>query len=247
MVTINLLVEAGNAKPGPALSQQVGPLGINLGKLIADVNKASEKFRGMKVPVEVIVNPETRDFKINVKTPPTSELIKKELALQKGSGDAKLKVGNLAIEQAIKIAKVKKENMYVSSFKACLKSVIGTCSSLGVLVEGKEPKELIKEVDSGMHSEVIERQITEVSTEKKKRLAEQLKVVQERVAKKLAEEKAAAEAEKAKKVEKAEEVKEGEEVAEEKKVEKGEKTKMTEVKKEKEIKEEKPKEEKKKK
>ena len=93
---LKLLVEGGNAKPGPSLSQQLGPLGINLGKLIADVNKASEKYKGIKVPVIVEIDPVTKTFTVSLKTPPTSELIKKELALAKGAADSKAKIGNFA-------------------------------------------------------------------------------------------------------------------------------------------------------
>lgn len=171
---LKLLVEGGNAKPGPSLSQQLGPLGINLGKLIADVNKASEKYKGIKVPVIVDIDPSTKTFTVSLRNPPTSELIKKELALVKGAADSKAKIGNLALEQAIKIAKSKQEDMLVNSFKEAVKSVVGTCTSLGVLVEGKEPKDTIKDINAGKYDSIINTQVTEVSAEKTKLLEKQL-------------------------------------------------------------------------
>ena len=174
---IKLLVEGGNAKPGPSLSQQLGPLGINLGKLISDVNKASADFKGMKVPVLIEINPDTKEFKITVKKPPTSELIKKELGLEKGASDSKIKVENLAVEQAVRIAKEKQDDMLTTSFREAVKNVISTCTSLGVLVEGKEPKEVVAEINKGAYKDIIDQKITEVSPEKKKILREQFEKV----------------------------------------------------------------------
>jgi large subunit ribosomal protein L11 len=84
---VKLIVEGGNMKPGPAVSQQLGPLGINLGKVIQDVNDSTAGFKGMKVPVKLDVNPKTKEFLIEVSSPPVSELIKKEINVKKGSGN----------------------------------------------------------------------------------------------------------------------------------------------------------------
>lgn len=206
---IKLLVEAGNAKPTPALSQQLGPLGINIGKLIGEVNKASQKYKGMKVPAIVDIDPETKSFKILLKKPPTSELIKKELGLEKGAKDAKIKVANIAIEQVIKITKEKQEDMIVNSFKEAVKNVVGTCTSLGVLVEGKEPKEIIKLIDEGNFDELISNEVTELTEEKKRRLEKQFERIKAVIEKKIkaeeAEEKAKEEAKTEEKQEKSEE------------------------------------------
>ena len=84
--------------PGPALSQKLGPLGINMGQVIQKVNDATKNFKGMKVPVEIDVNPITKNVEIKVFSPPTSELLKKEISVEKGSGaQDKIKVGNLSI------------------------------------------------------------------------------------------------------------------------------------------------------
>ena len=66
-------------QPGPAVAQQLGPMGINLGKLIEDVNKETAGFKGVKVPVEIDVDGKTKKYVINVFSPPMAELIKKEL------------------------------------------------------------------------------------------------------------------------------------------------------------------------
>ena len=86
---IKLIVEGGSMKPGPAIAQQLGPMGVNMGKVISDVNSATSGFKGMNVPVELDVNPKTRTFDIVVLSPAVAELIKKELGIERGSGEAK--------------------------------------------------------------------------------------------------------------------------------------------------------------
>ena len=147
-MNIKLLIEGGDMKPGPAIAQQLGPLGLNLGKVISDVNKETQNFKGMKVPVELNVNEKTKQYTIFVSSPPTSELLKKELKLEKGSHDHKnISMGNASIEDVIKIAKIKHPNMLEKNIKNAVKSILGTCASVGILVENKNPNELIKEVN----------------------------------------------------------------------------------------------------
>ena len=170
---IKLLVEAGDMKPGPALSQKLGPAGINIGKVIQDANKATASFKGIKVPIEIDVDIKTKNFIINVFTPPVSELLKKEVGVEKGSGQhKKINVANAAIEQIISVAKTKMPGMLCKEFKSAVKSVVGSCVSLGILIEDKNPKEIEKEIDAGRYDKEISAQITEVSDDKKKSLQE---------------------------------------------------------------------------
>lgn len=201
MPVIKLIVEGGAMKPGPAVAQQLGPLGINLGKVIQDVNTATAGFKGVKVPVEIDANPKTKNFTIKVFSPPVAELIKKELHLEKGSGQPHdTKVGNMAIEQIIFIAQTKLPNMLAKNIKAAVKLVVGSCVSLGVLIEDKSAKDIEKDIDAGIYDSEISSGRTEVSADKKKHLAEsfaKVKVQQEAKAKaaeaaKLAEEAAKA-------------------------------------------------------
>ena len=73
--------------PGPAVAQQLGPMGINIGQVIADVNTATSEFKGVTVPVHLTVDSKTKEISIKVLSPPTSELIKKELKIEKASGE----------------------------------------------------------------------------------------------------------------------------------------------------------------
>jgi large subunit ribosomal protein L11 len=169
MPIIKLLVDGGAMKPGPAVAQQLGPMGINMGKVISDVNSATGEFKGMEVPVQLDVDPKTKSYSIKVMSPAVSALIKKELGVDLGERK-KLQVGNFAIEQVISIAKQKKGNMLAGDFLGALKSVIGSCMSMGVLIETKDPKEILEEIDEGKYKEEIESQKTEVDAEKAKKL-----------------------------------------------------------------------------
>ena len=160
-------------KPGPAVAQQLGPMGVNMGKVIGDVNEATKSFKGMKVPVELDIDEKTKDFTISTSSPPTSELLKKELNLEKGTADHKKnKVGNASIEDIIKIAKVKHPNMLEKDLTAAVKSVLGTCSSIGIFVENEEPNLLIEQVNEGKFDKEINEGKTETSEEKRKSLNE---------------------------------------------------------------------------
>ena len=224
---VKLIVDGGNMKPGPTVSQQLGPIGVNLGKVIEEVNKATAGFKGMKVPVEIDVDTKTKEFTISISSPPVSELIKKELKLEKGSREAsKIKAGNLAIEQVISIAKIKLPNMLAKDLKAAVKLVLGSCVSLGALVESKEPREVTEEVNSGEYDEEISEEKTQVDAQKRAELDKffaEVSAKQEEAIKAEEEAKAAEEAAKAEVVpaegEKVEEKKEGEEDKKEEKVE----------------------------
>lgn len=176
---IKLLVDGGEMKPGPAISQKLGPLGINMGKVIADVNKATAEFRGIKVPVILDIDSKTKSFTVNVSTPPTTELLKKEAGIMKGSPQPdKIKVANISIEQIIKIAKIKQKQMFTDNLKATVKAVVGSCVSMGILVESKNPKEVIEEIEQGKYDEVISQGKDTPEQEKLEKLSKDFEQVQ---------------------------------------------------------------------
>lgn len=180
---IKVLVEGGKAVAGIQLGSKLGPLGINIANVLAEINKKTAEFKGMKVPVEIEVNKD-KTYTIKVGSPPTSELVKKELNLEKGSPTPNTnKVGNLAIEQVIKIAKLKQASMFVNTPKEAIKSIIGSCSSLGVLVEGKTPQKINPEIDKGIYDTEILAEKTSISQEKLQKMQSQLTKVQEELKK----------------------------------------------------------------
>jgi len=148
--TIKALVDGGKASAGPPLGPALGPLGVNIMQVINTINEKTKNFVGMKVPVKVIVDPKTKNFEIEVGTPPAASLILNELGSEKGSGAPSThKIGNLSIDQAIKVAKMKDQNLLGKDLKQKTKEIIGTCVSIGVNVEGKKPQEIQKSIDNG--------------------------------------------------------------------------------------------------
>jgi large subunit ribosomal protein L11 len=197
---VKLLVEGGQMQPGPTIAQQLGPLGLNIGNVIADINKATKSFEGTKVPVELDINVKTKTYDILVSLPPVAELIKKELSLEKGSGESnKVKIANASIEHLIKVAQTKLPNLLAKDLKAALKLVVGTCTSLGIIVENKTPLEIQRDIEEGKYDKEIKSISTKPSPEKLQSLAEyfaQLSTKQEQLKKAEAEAKAAEEAKK---------------------------------------------------
>ena len=150
--TIKALVDGGKASAGPPLGPALGPLGVNIIQIVNAINDKTKQFEGMKVPVKVIVDPKTKKFEVEVGTPPASSLILNELKLEKGSGaPSTKKVGNLTVDQAIKVAKMKHSNLLGKNLKKKTKEIIGTCVSMGITVEGKKPQEIQKAIDEGTY------------------------------------------------------------------------------------------------
>lgn len=173
--TIEILVEGGKAKADASMAQKLGPMKINIQDVLKTINEKTGSFNGMRVPVKVIIDTETKEFSITIGTPPISELIKKELNLQKGSSfPNKDKIANMGIEQVIKIAKMKESSILHNSLKSVVKTVIGSCNALGVLIEGKESRDANKDIDNGKYDNEINNQSMNISDDKKKKLAKDL-------------------------------------------------------------------------
>src|SRR3989344_1188428 len=81
--TVDALVEGGKASAAPPLGSSLGPLKVNIGQVVAQINDKTKDFKGMKVPVKVIVDTEDKTFTITIGTPPASQLIMKEIILNK--------------------------------------------------------------------------------------------------------------------------------------------------------------------
>ncbi|MGD2249968.1 MAG: 50S ribosomal protein L11 [Candidatus Methanofastidiosia archaeon] len=145
--TVDALVDGGQATAGPPLGPALGPLGLNLNQVIATINERTKDFDGMKVPITLVVDPETKEFEVKVGTPPVSALVKKELGIDKAAQTpGEETVGDITMEQVEKVARIKIENMLSYTEKNAVKEVLGTCVSMGVTVEGKDPREVQKEL-----------------------------------------------------------------------------------------------------
>jgi large subunit ribosomal protein L11 len=154
MKTIDAIVEGGKATAGPPLGPALGPLGVNAGQVVAKINEATKDFAGMKVPVKVHVDPKDKTFTIEVGSPPTAEIIKKEAGIEKGAGNREAPAGDISLEKIARIAKAKKNSLSRGA-KETLKEIVGTCISMGVTIGGRKAKEVMKEIEEGRHDSVL--------------------------------------------------------------------------------------------
>ncbi len=153
---VEALVNGGQATAGPPLGPALGPLGVNVLAIVNKINEVTQDFSGMKVPVKVSVNTETKEFEVSVGTPTTSALLVSELGVTKGSGVPNTeKIGDLTMEQVMKIARMKRADVLGRDMKAAVKEVLGTGVSMGVTVLGKDPREIQKEIDEGKHDALL--------------------------------------------------------------------------------------------
>jgi large subunit ribosomal protein L11 len=153
---VELLINGGQATAGPPLGPALGPLGVNVVMIVNKINELTKDYAGMKVPVKVAVDPETKAFEVTVGTPTASALIVSELKIEKGSGTPSTqKVGNLSMEQLVRIAKLKRLELLSQTLKLSAKEILGTCVSMGITIEGKDPREVQKEIDEGKHDEIF--------------------------------------------------------------------------------------------
>jgi large subunit ribosomal protein L11 len=159
--TVKLMVEGGAATTGPPLGPALGPLGVNAAKVVEQINKVTASFRGMRVPVEVVVDPATKQFEVTVGSPPTSALLIKALGVEKGGG-AKDLIGDLGLDQVIEVARAKQNGLLAKDLKAAVKEVVGSCQSLRVSIQGLTPKEMTEAIAKGVLDDYISGKTTEM-------------------------------------------------------------------------------------
>lgn len=148
-VVINGLIEGGKATGGPPFGPALGPLGVNVNAIIAEINAKTKAFEGMKIPVKVTVNPGTKGFTVDVGSPSTSALILKELGIAKGAKSKEEVAGNITLEQVKKIAQAKDASLYGNTLADKVKQVLGTCKSMNITCEGEGAMQIIAKIKNG--------------------------------------------------------------------------------------------------
>ncbi len=153
---VEALVNGGQATAGPPLGPALGPLGVNVLAIVNKINEITQDYSGMKVPVKISVDTDNKEFEVTVGTPTTSALLVSELGVTKGSGTPNTeKIGDISLTAVVRIAKVKAEDVLGNDLKAAVKEVLGTGVSMGVTVEGKDPREVQQEIDEGKHDALL--------------------------------------------------------------------------------------------
>ena len=118
--------------------------------MVDEINEKTMVFRGLTVPVRIECDPETKQFEIFIETPSTASLLLKEVGAEKGSSASlEKKIGDLSLDQVINVVKAKKDKFLEKEFKFAVKTVLGTALSVGVTVEGQDPREIQKRIENG--------------------------------------------------------------------------------------------------
>jgi large subunit ribosomal protein L11 len=132
---IKLQIPAGKANPAPPVGPALGQHGVNIMAFCKDYNARTASMAGTIIPVEITVY-DDRSFTFVTKTPPTSDLIKKALGIEKGAANTgKQKVGELTRAKLREIAQVKSKDLNVNSIEAAERLVEGAARSMGVEVK----------------------------------------------------------------------------------------------------------------
>jgi len=132
---VKLQIPAGKATPAPPIGPALGQKGINIMQFCNEFNQRTKDQEGIVLPVIITVFKD-KSFTFEIKTPPVSELIKKTLKIEKGSGEPnKNKIGRLSKKQLQEIAEKKMKDLNADSLEAAMKIVEGTARSMGVEVE----------------------------------------------------------------------------------------------------------------
>lgn len=158
---IDTLVEGGKATPGPALAPKLSMMKVNIQEVFKKINDKTKDYSGMKVPVKIVIDKKSKEIEIEVGTPPATSILKKEMGIElakiteeeKTAG--KTSAGNLTMEQIVKVARMKQDDLLAKNFKNAAKTIVGICASMPVTVEGKKPKEVLKEIDEGKYDHLL--------------------------------------------------------------------------------------------
>lgn len=133
--TMKLQIPAGQATPAPPLGPALGQAGIQIGEFVNQFNEATKDMGGDLIPVVITIY-EDRSFDFELKSPPASFLILKEMGIEKGAGDILNEdVGTLTRAQAKNVAERKMEDLNAHDMDAAIKIIQGTARSMGIDVE----------------------------------------------------------------------------------------------------------------
>ncbi len=155
---IRAQIEGGKASPSPPLGPAIQQVGLDVAKVVEDINKATEQYKGLTVGVSIIVDLDTMSYEIDVKLPTTTSLLLNAVGSEEPSGDpANKKIGDLSLEKVIEIALIKKKDLTAKTLEKAVKTILGSAATIGLTVEGKDPKEVSKEIDSGAYKDIFDK------------------------------------------------------------------------------------------
>ncbi|MCC6034982.1 MAG: 50S ribosomal protein L11 [Desulfurococcaceae archaeon] len=156
--TLKFIIEGGKATPGPPIGPALSPYKVNVVEVVNAINNATKDYEGLPIPVEVTIDTDNRKFEVKVGIPTTTALLMKFAGAKEPTGDpAHKKIGDVKFEDIIKIAILKKEQLSAKTLKSAVKTILGTARAVGVTIEGKDPREVVRLIDQGFYDELIKR------------------------------------------------------------------------------------------
>ncbi|MBN2335708.1 50S ribosomal protein L11 [Candidatus Bathyarchaeota archaeon] len=148
--TFNFIVNGGKATGGPPIGPALGPMGVNIMAIVNKINEETSEYDGLPVPVDVIIDTDTKQYTVKVGMLTTFALISQATGISKGSGTPNTEyAADLSFDQLIGIAKKKRQGIYAANLKTAVREVLGTCQSAGVTVEGRHAKEVQDAIKAG--------------------------------------------------------------------------------------------------
>ncbi len=132
---VKLQVEAGKANPAPPVGPALGQHGVNIMAFCKDYNDRTSSQAGSIIPVEITIY-EDRSFTFITKTPPTADLLRKALGVDKGaSNSGREKIGKISRDKLREIAQLKAQDLNATSIEGAERIIEGTARSMGVEIE----------------------------------------------------------------------------------------------------------------
>ncbi len=141
--TVRVVIDGGKATPAPPLGPQITMLGLKAPEVIKKINDQTKNFEGMKVPVEIEVDKTTKEYKLNVLMPSVAQLLIKAAKIEKGFSDRKSSA-SVSFADVKKIATDHAKYSLGKGEDKLVNEVLGSCVSLGLKVDEKDPREFIK-------------------------------------------------------------------------------------------------------
>ena len=133
--TVKIQISAGKATPAPPVGPALAQYGINMSEFCQRFNDATKEQIGFTIPVEVSIY-EDKTYTFKVKSPLASELIKKAIGIEKGSGTPnKTKVGKITRAQLKEVAKKKLSDLNTKDIEKAMKIIEGTAQNMGIEIE----------------------------------------------------------------------------------------------------------------
>jgi large subunit ribosomal protein L11 len=154
--TFSFIVNGGGASGGPPIGPALGPMGVNIMQIVNEINSKTAEYDGLPVPVEVVIETDTKQFQVKVGMLTTFALLSQSTGIKKGSGEPNREfVANLTFDELVNIAKKKSDGIYAASLKAAVREVLGTCQSAGVTVDGTHAKQVQESIAAGEYNDQL--------------------------------------------------------------------------------------------